>query len=229
VYLKGGEKCGSYLLMSKLKTPIKLIASIFFVLALAVGCSKDDKLPKNVAVETDVRGEWLDDETYRNEFFGFTFKQPNGWVVQKEELSIDQLIEDTEEGRSVRNGAKYVHSPFSVGKAGGLGSNYNLVIENISRLDYEGVDDYIDRSVDSVKNTIKADFKILERKKMSTYLGVEWSSVLLETRMNGLVYYQKMYGVVKQGNVLLLSVTSLRKNDDELNRAIETSLSFTGE
>ena len=192
---------------------------------LLVGCSSKEMTPKNLPVTANVKGEWIDENTYKNEFFKMTFKSPKGWILQKTMPSADHLIDDSSRGRAVKEAMEKTHNPLSVTRHQAGGANYNIVIENVSRLNIETIDEYIKVALDSL-DVMKLDFKVVKKEKKLNYLGAEWSSVQLETRVGDKLLYQRMYGMLKGGNVLLLNITSALKEDSELYAAIESSISF---
>ncbi len=84
---------------------MKKFFSLFMIIALNLGlsaCSSEPKIEEVEEVEEEqiyVRGEWVD-QVYTNDYLGFSFTLPEGWVSASDEELYSMLDTATEEAMS---------------------------------------------------------------------------------------------------------------------------------
>ena len=84
---------------------MKKFFSLFMIIALSLGlsaCSSEPKIEEVEEVEEEqiyVRGEWVD-QVYTNDYLGFSFTLPEGWVSASDEELYSMLDTATEEALS---------------------------------------------------------------------------------------------------------------------------------
>ena len=193
---------------------------------LFLGCSESEKTEK-ANVEVNIRGEWVSDRKYINEYFGFVAEVPVEWYLKKG-INNDFKYETATEFLSSRDEnlkallKSSIEKSYTVFNASRhpLGTprkaypNVSMMVENIR--DFPGVKsakDYLFVIEDTFKMNNNKVFFAPDVTKVDLG-GVEFWMRETSLTLGATDLHQKLYAKIK-GNYILFFVCKTKSEEDE--------------
>ena len=207
--------------MMKYNLYLIIISSFLFL-----GCSKSEKTEK-ANVEVNIRGKWIGDRKYINEYFGFVTEVPVEWHLKKgtnDDFKYKAATEFLGSGDEnlkalLKSSIEKTYTVFKasrhpLGTPGKTNPNVAMMVENIG--DFPGIKsakDYLFVMEDTLKMTNKK-FSFAPDVTKVDLGGVEFW--MRETSLTlGLTdVHQKLYAKIK-GNYILCFVSTTMSEEDE--------------
>lgn len=202
----------------------------YWMLAVALSfsaCSRTEEDDKST-VAGNLRGEWIDERAYANDYFGISVRIPEDWHLDKgasqhiNEMASDFLGGEDENLKATLKSAidktytvfwAYRYPPGTPGKTN---PNVSMIIENLAPLPgVKSGSDYLLRLQDTFKLTGKEIHFLNEPIEVEIGGAPFW---MRDVRMplGATEIKQKYYATMKDRHVLMFSVTMISDGDDEI-------------
>jgi len=211
--------------------PYLIIISTF----LFLGCSESEKTEKT-NVEVNIRGEWVGDRKYINDYFGFVTEVPVEWHLKRgnnddlKETAAEFLGGDDENLKALlKSSIDKTYTVFEAsrhppGTPGKTNPSVVMSAENIGH--FQGIKsakDYLLLMEDTLKLTNKK-FSFSPEVNKVEIGGVEFWMRNASIAIGVTDVHQKYYAIIKGNYILVIGITTISEDDEntvsELTRTI---------
>lgn len=218
---------------------MKYVPLVITLFLFVTGCAKFGK-EETTTVEPDIRGKWISERQYANDYFGFTITIPEEWSLTygENEYLMDAATEfvsgeDKNYKKSLDIAVKKAHmvfmaSQYPLGTPGKNNPNANMIIESISHLPgIQTADDYLLALEDTLAMS-DVDITFLSKPESVELGGVEFSMRKIVMPMGQIEVSQTAYAKKMDGYILLFNAVIVSEDDEPIMKALTDSISTTG-
>ena len=202
---------------------------------LFVGCSESEKT-ENANVKVNIRGEWVSDRKYINDYFGFVTEVPVEWYLKRgnnddsTETATEFLGGDDENLKAlIKSSIDKTYTVFEAsrhppGTRGKTNPSVVMSAENIGNLqNIKSAKDILFLTEDTLKLTNKK-FSFSPGVNKVSLGGVEFWMRNASITIGVTTVHQKYYAMIKGNYCLVIGVTTISEDDEntvsELTRTI---------
>lgn len=203
----------------------KLYLATFLVLLLAACSPTVKEEEKNVSV--DIRGKWVDDNQYVNDFFEVAIDIPEDWSLKKgsskqAEDSTSELFSDSdpELKEPIESAIENTYTAFwahlyPVGTKGKTNPNVSLMIENVEKSpEITSAKGYL-LAMENTLKKVNETISFVEKPSLVNMGGLDFWKAKVIMPVNVFKVHQEYY-VMKEGKyILLISVSTVSEEDKQ--------------